>query len=188
MPNRYQAAARREVYETIARYEGEYCLACFIEGAGRRKPPEVKLEIDHAGVEKHLLCKTHNLKFRALSLKEHQSLMAGYSAENMRERIKSNDIISHVRSDVDYKDGSIEMKASAIILDKWLKFMNEYLEVNQYITKDAAIYAGAYASGGNPSTIYRHVRTYSAFNGPFQETRIEGEKVIVYRNDKKAVV
>ncbi len=181
MPNRYQSAARKDLMEQIARYEGFYCLACAIEGAGRRCPPSVKLEIDHAGREMHIVCKTHNLAMRRLTLEQHELRMAEYSAENVCVRIKAGELSSSVRQQVDYRDGSIEMQASRIILDKWLCFMNEYLRDNRHITKDSAIYAGAMASGGNPSTIYRHVRTFTAFNGPFQETLQDGEKVIIFR-------
>jgi hypothetical protein len=183
MPNRYQSKARQDIYDTIARYEGEYCLACFVEGAGKRRPPSVNLEIDHAGAERHLLCKTHNLYFRSLSLDKHISVLAAYSAENVSARIKKGELTNRVTDTIDYANGSIEMQASKKILDNWLTFMNEYLQDNKYITKDDAVYAGAYESGGNASTIYRLVKTYSRFNGPFMELSQNGEKVIMLRPD-----
>jgi hypothetical protein len=183
MPNRYQSAAYQDMFSEIAKWEGPYCLACAVEGAGRRGPPSVHLEIDHAAAERHLLCKAHNLKMRRLSLKAHASLLAGYSAENVCVRIKKGELTNRVTNSVDYANGSIEMQASFRILNRWLEFMNEYLQANQSITKDSAIYAGAMASGGNPSTIYRHVKTYSAFNGPYMEVRQNGEKLIMFRPD-----
>lgn len=185
MPNRYQKEQRRELVETIARYEGYYCLACYIEGAGRRKPPEVELEIDHAGKERHLLCKTHNLKMRRLSLQMHESVMAEYSAENEKKRKKENIFMDEVKVKVDYSEGSIEMQASTIIHRKWLEYMHNMIDANGFIPKDTAIYGGAEYCGGNASTTYRYLRTH--LYGRFQQVVQDGERVIIYRNGVKPI-
>lgn len=185
MPNRYQKEQHRELVETIARYEGYYCLACYIEGAGRRKPPEVELEIDHAGKERHLLCKTHNLKMRRLSLQMHESVMAVYSAENEKKRKKENIFEHEVHIKVDYSNGSPEMQARSVMLRRWFEFMHGRIDANEYVTKEDAIYGGADYCGGSSSTTYRFLRENTWAEGRFQQVVQDGERVIIYRNGVK---
>lgn len=187
MPNRYQAAARQTIYETIARYEGEYCLACFAEGAGRRGPKSgVKLEIDHAGPEVHLLCKTHNNDMRRLSLEKHISLMADYCAKNVCARALENLPVSKIKTEVDYKSGSVEMQVNSVAESDWLEFMKGWIDANGSIPKNEAINSGAIAAGDiSPSTTQRYLSKHTASWGRFQEIKESGIKVIVYRNGVK---
>jgi hypothetical protein len=186
MPNRYQTAARREVYETIARYEGNYCLACLCEGAGRRGPPSISLEIDHAGPEVHLLCKKHNLDFRRLSLKQHTLLMAEYSAKSVCVRARENLPVSKIRTEIDYTKGSIEMQVNTQAEEHWLEFMHGWIDSNGNIPKGEAINSGSIAAGDiSPSTTTRYLAKHCASFGRFQEVRENGIKVIIYRNGHK---
>ena len=186
MPNRYQTAARRQIYEMIARYEGEYCLSCFVEGSGQRKPPEIKLEIDHAGDEIHLLCKKHNLEYRRLSLAQHTLLMAEYSAKNVCVRARKNLPVSKIRTEVDYKQGSIEMQVNSEAEAGWLDFMKGWIDSNGSIPKNEAINSGAIVAGDiSPSTTQRYLSKHTASFGRFQETKENGIKVIIYRNGVK---
>ena len=79
MPNRFQRAQHEIAYGFIAARDGEYCLIC--KGEGKlKKPPEVKLQIDHADDNPknwdpgnlHLLCQKHNLEMRKLTSAEHK--------------------------------------------------------------------------------------------------------------------
>ncbi len=185
MPNRYQSAAKQEIYETIAKYEGNYCLACFIEGAGRRGPKSgMKLQIDHAGRERHLLCQTHNLDYRRLTLEEHESLMADYSAENVRKRVKESLPIKSARTIFDYKGGSVEMQVNSEAEDEWIRFNVKWIEANGFINYDTSVNAGAIAACNiNPSSTERYYKKWKSALGLFQETKENGERGLVFRPD-----
>jgi len=186
MPNRYQSTAKKAIFDLLCKYEGAYCLACFAEGNGRRgHNMGVKLQIDHCGREIHLLCQKHNTEFRPLSVEAREPVMSGYSAMNVCERMKKGELIKGVREIVDYNQGSVEMHASQIILDNWLNYINRELIDNGFLSKDDAIWNGAYISGGNASTITRYYRTYSARDGIYQQTKQDNTSGLMFKSLEK---
>ena len=193
MPNRFQGNQYRAVYPLIAERDGEYCLACFIETSQRRGPKQVKLEIDHADGDKrnwtpqnlHLLCKTHNIKFRSLSARAHSSLMAGYSAENERVRKRKNEYTPEARRKLLYQSGSPEMQVNSISLAKWLEYMHAMIDSNGSISKEDAINAGAIAADDiDVQTTARYYKKHTSSLGRFREIKTGGERYVVYRDSQ----
>jgi hypothetical protein len=194
MPNRYQVNQRNAIYPFIAERDGEYCLACFIETGQRRGPKSVKLEIDHADCDKsnwdprnlHLLCKTHNIKFRSLSVKQHISVMAGYSAENESVRVRNNEHTAESRRKSLYLSGSPEMQVNSIAYGKWLEFMHSWIDANGSISKKDAIEAGALAADDvDVQTTARYYKKRVSVLGEFKEVKVNGEIRVFYRHDEK---
>lgn len=194
MANRYQANQYKLSWEMIAERDGEYCLACFIEGRGRRGPGAVSLQIDHADNNKrnwapsnvHFLCKTDNLKMRRLSVKEHSLLMTAYSAENVRVRMRNNEYLSATRRTHAYEQGSPEMQINSIAERLWLEFMHEWIKINGSILKADAINAGAIAADDvNIQTTARYYIKHTSILGRFREIKLEGGKYAVYRDQEK---
>lgn len=190
MANRFQSNQYKALYPFIAQRDGEYCLACYIETGQRRGPKSVKLEIDHADGDKrnwspdnlHLLCKTHNIKMRSLSPRAHTSLMAGYSAENERERVLSNEYMSATRRIGGWNQGSTEMQINRIAEANWLQFMHGMLDSNGSISKEDAINAGAIAADDvNIQTTARYYTKHTSTLGRFKEIIVGGHKTVVYR-------
>lgn len=195
MPNRFQSNQYRLTYQFVAERDGEYCLACFAETSQHRGPKSVKLQIDHANNDLrdwihteylHLLCSTHNIKFRSLSVKTHVSLMATYSAKNESERFRLNLNISPSRRAGLYQIGSPEMQVNSIALEKWKSFMHDWIRVNGSISKENAINAGAMAADDiDIQTAERYYKKYTSILGPFKEVRVNGLKYVVYREMQK---
>lgn len=176
----------------IAERDGLYCLACFIEGRGRRGPGSVRLEIDHADGNYwnwapdnvHFLCKTDNLKFKKLSPKEHRLRMAEYSAKNVRVRMKNNEYLSATRRRHNYEQGSPEMKVNSIAEGKWLEFMCEWITDNGSIAKEDAINAGAIAADDvNIQTTQRYYVKHTSALGRFKEVKLDGGKYVFFRDE-----
>jgi len=191
MPNRFQSNQYRAIYPLIAERDGEYCLACFIETGQRRGPRAVKLEIDHADGDRrnwspdnlHLLCKVHNIKMRSLSVRAHVSLMAGYSAENVRERVRNNEYLPATKRTGAYKQGSPEMLVNSIAEVKWLEFMHGMVDGNGSISKEDAINAGAIAADDiSIQTTARYYTKHTSLLGRFKEIRTGGTRYAVYRD------
>jgi hypothetical protein len=192
MPNRFQLAQHKLVYEFIAKSEGEYCLACFIENGIKRGPPYIKLQIDHADnnpknwspTNLHLLCQAHNLEMRKKTLSEHKRLIAEYSAKNeiLRERENSHTPTILAKEIVDYTSGSPEMQANSIFEQKWLDFMHGWIRSNGSIPKEEAINSGALIAGCNPITTARYLSKYTCSMSCFKITRDStGAKIVIYR-------
>ncbi len=192
MPRRLDVKQRRIIYDLLARMEGEYCLACFAEGVGRRGPPEVNLEIDHAngdpsdwsGGNIHLVCKTHNLKFRRLSSKEHVLLMAAYSDVNVSVCMRENRDPRKIKvvEEVDLKTGSPELRLNNIYEPGWLTWMHQQLTSYGNITRKEAINAGAAAQRCSNTTTARYCDVHTSSEGVFEEfTDGSGHRAIRYR-------
>ena len=193
MPNRFQIAQHKLAYEFIAKSDGEYCLACFVEKGVRRGPPAIKLQIDHADnnpsnwspTNLHLLCQTHNLEMRKKTSFEHKKLIEEYSAKNVCARARENlhTPTTTAKDIVDYTSASPEMQANSIFEQRWLDFMHGWIKANGSIPKSEAINGGAATAGCNPSTTSRYLAKYcSSACCCFKEARDStGGKVIVYR-------
>jgi hypothetical protein len=192
MPNRFQIAQHKLAYGFIAKTDGEYCLACFIEKGIKRSPPSIKLQIDHADSNPsnwspdnlHFLCQTHNLKMKKLTSNEHKKLIETYSAKN--ERVRERDIFSTpttiAKELVDYTSGSPEMQANSIFEQKWLDFMHGWIRANGSIPKEESINSGALIAGCNPITTSRYLSKYTSSLSCFKVARDStGAKVVTYR-------
>ena len=192
MANRFQTAQHQLAYGFIIKRDGEYCLACFVENGIKRRPPAIKLQIDHAdsnsrnwsSTNLHLLCQKHNLQMRNTPSAEHKRLIEDYSAKNecvcARENYHSPPITA--KEQVDYTTASPEMQANSIFEPQWLHFMHEWIGANGSIPKSEAINAGAVVAGCSNSTTARYLAKYSSSFGCFQESRDStGVKIIVYR-------
>jgi hypothetical protein len=183
MPNRWQTPQRQELYDQIARYEGEWCLSCYCEGAGRRGPPTIKLEIDEAGRERHLLCKTHNLEYRRLSLADHISLVAGYSAMCVCVRIKEGTYIRDVKTGIDRTLGSVEIQINNQAEGNWVKYVSKIIRRDTFIGKSDAVVTAC----GEPDidvsmeTCRRYYLKYSAPGRAFQEIIQDGQRGLIFR-------
>lgn len=193
MPNRAQKAQHDLCYRFIAERDGEYCIACFAEGAGRRGPKIAKLQIDHADNNPrnwidvnllHLVCQQHNIMFCPLSVREHISLMAGYSAKNESERVRQNLFQGELRRTGLYALGSPEMQVNSIARSKWLDFVHDWINSNGSIPKDIAIDAGAkIADDIDIQTAERYYRKEKSIAGAFEEIVRDGKKFLIYRKD-----
>ena len=190
MPNRFQSSQRNAIYPFIAERDGEYCIACFIEKGFRRGPGSVKLEIDHADGNKHnwdprnlhLLCKTHNLKYRSLSSRAHVSLLAGYSAVNVSVCVKNNEYKSATKRAVSYSEGSPEMKVNSIAESNWLNYMHSMIDQDGSITIDDSVKAGAIAADDVCiQTTGRYLAKHSSSLGRFQIKVQNGSKRVYFR-------
>jgi len=190
MPNRFQKNQHDAVAPWITERDGFYCLACFCEGAGHRSEPEVSLEIDHADNDPfnwkpenlHWLCKTHNIKFRRLSVAEHISLMAGYSAKNERAREREN-LTNRTSKPLDlYREGSIEMRVNSVAEESWLEWMIGMIKANGSISKDDSINAGAVAAM-NVSVLStkRYYIKHTSILGRFMELKENGIVRVTWR-------
>lgn len=190
MANRFQKNQYDAIAPWITERDGYYCLACFCEGAGRRTEPEVRLEIDHADNDPynwdpdnlHWLCKTHNLKMRRLSVKEHISLMAGYSAKNVCVREREN-LKTRTSKELElYNQASPECQINSIAEESWLVWMSDMIKYNGSISKEDAINAGAIAANNiSPVTTKRYYTKHTSVLGRFKENKNKGNIRVVYR-------
>jgi hypothetical protein len=192
MPNRFQIAQHKLAYGFIARTDGEYCLACFVEKDIKRGPPAIKLQIDHADCNEsnwspdnlHFLCQQHNLKMKKLTSFEHKKLIEKYSAKNecVREREIFQVPTKIAKEIVDYASGSPEMQANSLFEQKWLDFMHGWIRSNGSIPKEEAINSGALIAGCNPITTARYLSKYTSSMSCFKITRDStGAKIVTYR-------
>jgi hypothetical protein len=191
MPGRAQSAVYQAHKDHLSQRDGPYCIACFAEYGQKRGEPAVKLEIDHADNDFrnwapeniHLVCKTHNLRFRSLSSKEHVSLLARYSAGNTQKQ--KNIGITLAKSLVDYMAGSPEMQVNSLCEKKWLDWVHEEIELLGSIPKQIAIDGGAQVAGCSTHAVRTNylAKAISPY-GPFQEIKRDGEKLIIYRPEQ----
>jgi hypothetical protein len=192
MANRFQLAQYKLAYGFIARTDGEYCLACFIEKKIKRSPPAIKLQIDHADNNLsnwspdnlHFLCQMHNLKMKKLTSIEHKKMIDQYSAKNERECEREIFVVPTIiaKEKVNYSSGSPEMQANSIFEQKWLDFMHGWIRNNGSIPKEEAINSGALLAGCSPLTTSRYLSKYTSSLSCFRETRdSSGAKIITYR-------
>lgn len=186
MANRFQKNQHRLAYNFIAARDGEYCLVC------KRKPTQVRLEIDHADNNPsnwdpdnlHLLCQRHNLKMRQVTVREHKRLIAHYSAMNVyeRERERGNPSTSALKTLVDYRQGSPEMQVSSWCDEQYRNWILTYIKANGFIPKEEAIYSGAEIVGNSPTTCQRYLKKLISAAGPLEQKRdATGTVVITYR-------
>ncbi len=193
MARRLEKKPREIIYALLAYAEGEYCIACFAEGAGRRGPKQgVKLQFDHANGDAtdwsegniHFACGAHNLKFRRLSPKRHLSLMREYSAVNVCARRKESIDPRKARiiAEVDLKAGSTELLLNSIYEPAWLNWMDEQLTAFGNITKKESINAGAASCQCSNTTTARYYDVHTSSEGRFEEfTDASGHRCVRYR-------
>ncbi len=188
MANRFQINQHRLAYNFIASRDGEYCLIC------KAGPDTAKLQIDHADNNPsnwqpdnlHLLCQTHNLEFRFLPVGKKLHVIGLYSAKNvcMYER-RYGSISSKVAKDVlDYRSGSVEMKANSM----FEPVFTEWLLKNLPMAKNEAINSGALIAGCSPATSDRYLKKLTSAAGPLEEFRDGmGTATIDFKPDLKHV-
>jgi len=183
---------RQYRYETIARAEGEQCIACKIELGIRRGPPRARLIIEHADNDQsnwtwsniHLCCYSHNKHFEKLPVGKKIKLLRAYSDQLERERERAGlptwkDVI---KDQIPYESGSPEMQAHKKFEPKWKKYVHRILQANGSGDKREIIRGAAKASGCSLQTSRNYLEKYtSEFEGPFKEGLDgDGNKIITY--------
>jgi len=188
MPNRFQIQQHEIAYKFIASRDGEHCL----DPSCKRKPPTVKLQIDHADNNPdnwypenlHLLCQKHNLEMRQKPAAEHSRLIRKYSAKNERERERERgrEATSIVKEMVDFRAGSPEMKANSYYEIRYREWIFMIIREQGFITKADAINAGAEVVGCSTLTTSRYLAKLTSSVGNLKETRdATGTIVITFR-------
>jgi len=190
MANRFSVRQHEIAYRFIAARDGEYCLAC------KKKPPAVKLEIDHADNNPgnwdpenlHLLCKKHNLEMRGKPVAEHKRLIRTYSANNVCVRVRERGAegTHMVRDLVDFRNASPEMKANSYYERQYREWILSIILEQGLITKVEAINSGAEAVGCSPVTTGRYLAKLTSSVGNLKEsTDATGTVIITFRENKK---
>ena len=186
MANRFQANQHHLAYDLIASHDGEYCLIC------KRGTGQVKLQIDHADNNPsnwapdnlHLLCQTHNLQLRVVPVKKKLRTLRWHSANNVCERERTyGSIGTKVAKDtLDYRSGSVEMKANSLFEPAF----TEWLLARLPMSKDEAINSGAYIVGCNPYTCVRYLKKLTSAAGPLREFKdAMGTVTVDFKSDLK---
>ena len=188
MANRFQVNQHRLAYSFIASRDGEYCLIC------KRGPGKVKLQIDHADNNPsnweadnlHLLCQTHNLQLRVVPVKKKLRTIRWHSAKNVCVREKRYGSISTkvAKDTIDYRSGSVEMKANSM----FEPVFTEWLLTNLPIVKDEAKYSGAQITGCSPMTCERYLKKLTSAVGPLWEFKnVMGITTVDFKPELKQV-
>ena len=169
MANRFQVNQHRLAYSFIASRDGEYCLIC------KRGSGKVKLQIDHADNNPsnweadnlHLLCQAHNLQLRVVPVNKKLRTIRWHSAKNVCEREKRYGSISTkvAKDTIDYRSGSVEMKANSM----FEPVFTEWLLTNLPMVRDEARYSGAQIAGCSPITCERYLKKLTSAVGPLRE-------------------
>jgi hypothetical protein len=186
MANRFQINQHRMAYCFIASRDGEYCLIC------KRGPGKVKLQIDHADNNPsnwepdnlHLLCQTHNLQLRSVPVAKKLRTIRWHSAKNVcvRERRYGSISTKVAKDTLEYRSGSVEMKANSM----FEPVFTEWLLQNLPMPKSEAIYSGAQIAGCNPVTCERYLKKLTSAAGPLNEFRDDmGTATIDFKPDLK---
>lgn len=193
MPNRFQINQHEIAYKFIAARDGEHCLAC------GKKPPAVRLQIDHADNNSdnwdpdnlHLVCRHDNIKLRQMTVAEHKKWIRYYSAKNVcvRERARGHESTHRIRELVEYREASPEMKANSYFETQFREWLMEYLGRSKFIIKKEAIYSGAEVVGCNPTTIIRYLGKLTSAVGSLAEKRdATGTLVITFKATRTPVI
>jgi hypothetical protein len=169
MANRFQINQHRVAYGFIASRDGEYCLIC------KRGPDKVKLQIDHADNNPsnwapdnlHLLCQTHNLQLRGVPVKNKLHILRCHSANNVcvRERTYGSIGTKVAKDTLDYRSGSVEMKANSLFEPAF----TEWLLARLPVVREEAQYSGAQVVGCSPETAKRYLKKLTSAAGPLRE-------------------
>ncbi|MDP2729153.1 MAG: HNH endonuclease signature motif containing protein [Dehalococcoidales bacterium] len=186
MANRFQIRQHEIAYKFIAARDGDFCLQC------KKKPPAVKLQIDHADNDPdnwdpenlHLLCQKHNLELRGKTAAEHKRLIRTYSANNERERARERgrENTHLVKDLVDFRNASPEMKANSYYETQYREWLLTIVREHGFITKVEAINSGAEVVGCSPLTANRYLSKLTSSVGPLKESKdATGTVVISFR-------
>lgn len=192
MPKYQTTAQRQHRYQMIARAEGERCIICFIEKRKIKKPPNVKLEIDHADSNPtnwswrnlHLVCHRCNCKMRQLPAKKHIKFMRDYSDQLERERERENlpTWKTVLKEELPYETGSPEMQANKNFEPQWLRYVHNEVRSRGTVPRKEIISGGAAYSHCSIQTSTNYLTKYTSPISPFMEALDEdGNKVIRYR-------
>jgi hypothetical protein len=137
----------------------------------------VKLQIDHADNNPsnwtpdnlHLLCQTHNLQFRGIAVKKKLRTLSRYSANNVcvRERTYGSIGTKVAKDTLDYRSGSVEMKANSLFEPAF----TEWLLTRLPMVREEAQYSGAQVVGCSPETAKRYMKKLTSAAGPLREFR-----------------
>ncbi len=194
MPGRYQTGTRNLLYKILCLRDGELCLRCFGEHRLVRKPPKIKLDIDHIdGNFLHrdpenlgLLCNPCNNAMRRFCAADHKDKMLQYRATVLlmreREGERSGGATEVTKSLVNYNEGSAEMKANLYLEGKFRDYiLNHIKAVGSYYTKEA-INGGAEFVGFSPNTARRYLDKMLSSHGPLAEiTDSTRRSVLVFK-------
>jgi len=193
VPNRFQINQHEIAYKFIAARDGEYCLAC------GKKPPAIKLQIDHADNNPdnwdpdnlHLVCRQDNIKLRQMSIAEHRKWIEKYSAKNVcvRARERGRESTHRIKELVEYREATPEMKANSYFETQFREWLMAVLRENRFILKKEAIYSGAEVVGCNPTTIVRYLGKLTSSAGNLKESRdATGAMVVTFKQPAKSIV
>jgi len=135
----------------------------------------VKLQIDHADNDPsnwtpdnlHLLCQTHNLQLRGISVKKKLHALRWYSAKNVcvRERTYGSIGTKVAKDTLDYRSGSVEMKANSLFEPAFTEWLLTHLPM----VREEAQYSGAQVVGCSPETANRYMKKLTSAAGPLWE-------------------
>lgn len=187
---RFSASTRRWIYEYLALRDGEHCLIC------KAKPKLGRpLEIDHAnGITTDnnpenlsLLCKNCNLELRSVTSKKHIAIIKKYYARNVCvcECEKGNKSTSMARELIDYKSGSVEMKANALYEVKFRDWVIDIIKEVGSIRKKDAINGGAELVGCSAMTTSRYLDKLTSLAGNLMEAKDELGQVVIKKKEHK---
>ena len=183
MANRMQKNHRALAYAFIVERDGEYCLECY------KAPPHVKLEIDHADNDHtnndppnlHLLCCTHNLAKRKMTVPAQKRHIKRLSAKNERKRENEPKLspTHKVRAVVDYSTGSTEMQASAHFETTFRDWVLEFILEFGAINKSEAINSGAETVGCSSVASRRYLQKMTSAAGALEQTQDQEKRTII---------
>lgn len=188
VPNRFQVNQHEIAYKFIAARDGEYCLVC------RKKPPAVKLQIDHADNNRdnwdpdnlHLLCRTDNMKLQQMTVQEHKKYISYYSAKN--ECASARGRTHTIKEMVEYREASPEMRANSYFETQFREWLLTTIRNNGFIIKKEAVYSGAEVVGCNPTTALRYLGKLTSSVGNLKESRdATGTIIITFKQPVKPV-
>lgn len=189
MARRFQINDHRIAYEFIVARDGEHCIIC------GRKPPAVKLQIDHADKNPdnnkpenlHLICQQHNLEGRKFTPKEHLKRIQTATAKNvcMRVSVCGNETTHQLRELVDYKSGTVEMQANSYCETVFREWLTGELKRLKTIEKQEVISSGAEVCGCSIATINRYLSKMTSSVGTLKESKDNfGTKIISLKPSK----
>ncbi len=189
VPNRYTVSQHDMIYKFLVELDGEECYHC-----GKITSPEAPLEVDHLDGNRynskpenlHLLCKSCNLQFRALSTTEKVHIFEIDSARRVRGGGRGRDSTRVLKLLVDRSSASAEMQVNALAETRFRDWILGYLSAHLWITRDDAIYGGAEYVGCSPKTTEKYLKKMVSITGPLETKTNEFGQIMIVRRTMHA--